>query len=406
MKKPLIQIKNLRKRFDGKAVLNGINITIKEGEITTIIGKSGVGKSVLLKHIIGLLEHDSGQILFSGKPFKKMKEKEKRSLKSKLSFMFQGTALFDSMTVFENVALPLNEKGGFSKKHIDQRVKSQLEQLDLHEIDNKYPSQLSGGMCKRVALARALITEPEIILFDEPTTGLDPIRKSAVHRMISDYQKQHGFTGILVSHEIPDIFYISQHIAMLDQGKIIFEGTPKQIYKSANPIVKEFAQRLGHEYEKQTGLTSQYSISGRLKGKSRGERRQNEDGHTIFSFIILNIMNMDEVIKKAGYEESQIVLKNFIFGIKKCLRDTDTCSRYDLNKILIVLPGTDLEIGKKVYTKLSNRMKKEKILDNEKFPGLSFSVDAAFAEAEEESMIEGIITNNKSKDITSFDIYA
>lgn len=402
MKKPLIQIKDLRKRFDGKIVLDGVNLTIKEGEITTIIGKSGVGKSVLLKHIIGLMEHDSGQILFNGKPIKKMREKEKRSLRSKLSFMFQGTALFDSMTVFENVALPLNEKGGFTKKEIYQRVHNQLEQLDLHEIDSKYPSQLSGGMRKRVALARALITEPEIILFDEPTTGLDPIRKSAVHRMISDYQKKNGFTGVLVSHEIPDIFYISQHIAMLDQGKIIFEGTPKEIYKSSSPVVKEFAQRLGKEYEKTTGLTSQYNISGRLKNR---ERRQAEGSHAIFSFIVLSIVNMDGIIKKAGYEESQVALKNFIFQIRQCLRDTDTCSRYDLDKILIVLPGTDLETGRKVYTKLANRMKTEKMSDNEKFQGLSFSVNVAFAEAEEESLIEGIKTNNVSKDVTSFDIY-
>ncbi|MCJ7774473.1 MAG: ATP-binding cassette domain-containing protein, partial [Desulfobacterales bacterium] len=383
MKKPLIQIKDLKKQFDGNMVLNGVNLSIREGEITTIIGKSGVGKSVLLKHIIGLLDHDSGQILFNGKPFKKMKEKDKRVLKSKLSFMFQGTALFDSMTVFENVALPLNERGGFSRKEINRRVKDQLEQLDLHEIDNKYPSQLSGGMRKRVALARAMITEPEIILFDEPTTGLDPIRKGAVHRMISDYQKKQGFTGVLVSHEIPDIFYISQHIAMLDQGKIIFEGTPKEIYKSSSPVVKEFAQQLGNKYAKTTGLTSQYNISGRLER----ERRHTEDRHAIFSFIVLSIINMDEIIKKVGYEESQVALKNFIFHINRCLRDTDTCSRYDLDKILLVLPGTDLEIGKKVYTKLANRMKKEKILDNKKFPELSFSVNVAFAEAEEESLI-------------------
>jgi phospholipid/cholesterol/gamma-HCH transport system ATP-binding protein len=401
MKKPLIQIKNLRKNFGDNAVLNGLNLRIRQGEITTIIGKSGVGKSVLLKHIIGLLEHDSGQILFKGKPFKKMKEKDKRLLKSKLSFMFQGTALFDSMTVFENIALPLNEKGGFSKKEIDQRVRDQLEQLDLHEIDNKYPSQLSGGMRKRVALARALITEPEIILFDEPTTGLDPIRKSAVHRMISDYQKKHKFTGVLVSHEIPDIFYISQHIAMLDEGKIIFEGTPNEVYKSSNPAVVEFAQRLGSETERMTGLSSQYDISERLKR----ERRHNENKRSIFSFIVLTIINMEEIIRKVGYEESQIALKNFIFQIKRCLRDTDTCSRYDLDKILIVLPGTDLEIGRIAYANLTKRMKSEKILGDNNHSEQSFAVKAAFSEAEEANIIEGIETNNHSEVVESFDIY-
>jgi len=403
-KTPLIQIKDLRKTFAGKKVLDGVNLRINEGEITTIIGKSGVGKSVLLKHIIGLQEHDSGQILFNGKPYKKMKEKEKRKLRSKLSFMFQGTALFDSMTIFENVALPLNEKGGFSKKTIHRKVKEQLENLDLHEIENKYPSQLSGGMRKRVALARALITEPEIVLFDEPTTGLDPIRKSAVHRMISDYQKKHGFTGILVSHEIPDIFYISQHIAMLDEGQIIFEGSPKQIYKSRNPIVREFAQQIGTESQKFTGLTSQYTLSLSTT-LQRGERRQVEEHPGSFSFIVLTITNMDEVIKKVGYEESQISLKNFIFQIKKCLRDSDTCSRYDLDKLLIVLPGTDIEIGKRVYAKLTERMVKEKMTENKKAPEVSFSVSASFAEADEENLIEGIETNNKTQDILSFDIY-
>lgn len=401
MKKPLIQIKNLRKQFGGKAVLNGINLNIREGEITTIIGKSGVGKSVLIKHIVGLMEHDSGQILFKGKPLKKMKEKDKKTLKSKISFMFQGTALFDSMTVFENVALPLNEKGEILKKVINQRVRDLLEQLDLYEIDNKYPSQLSGGMRKRVALARALITEPEVILFDEPTTGLDPIRKSAVHRMISDYQKKHKFTGILVSHEIPEIFYISQHIAMLDEGKIIFEGTPKEIYKSSNPVVVEFVQRLGSETERATGLSSQYDLSERLKR----EKRHSENQRAIFSFIVLTIINMEETIKKVGYEESQVALKNFIFQINRCLRDTDTCSRYDLDKILIVLPGTDSEIGKIAYDNLAKRMKKERILDNNNSPELSFAVKAAFAEAEETSIIDGIETNNHSEVVESFDIY-
>lgn len=402
METPLIQIKDLHKNLGGKNVLNGINLTIKQGEITTIIGKSGVGKSVLLKHIVGLLEHDSGQILYNGKPFKKMKQKEKKELKRKISFMFQGTALFDSMTVFENVALPLNEKGGYTKNQIYQKVRDQLEQLDLHEIDDKYPSQLSGGMRKRVALARALITDPEVVLFDEPTTGLDPIRKGAVHRMISDYQKKHGFTGVLVSHEIPDIFYISQHIAMLEEGEIIFEGTPKEIYRSSNSVVKEFAQRLGMEYQKQTGLTSQYNIPERV----RGDRRQAEDSRAIFSFIVLTILNMDEIIKEVGYEDSQIALKNFIFQLKSCLRDTDTCSRYDLDKILIVLPGTNVEIGRRIYIKLEERVKREKTPGGDRLTQVAFSVNAAFAEAEEASLIEGIEADNSTNEVTSFNIYA
>ena len=144
-----------------------------------------------------------------------------------MSYVFQGTALLDSLTVFENVALPLQERRGASREEIRRRVREKLQQLDLVDIDEKYPSQLSGGMKKRVALARALVTEPEVVLFDEPTTGLDPIRKHAVHRLITDYQKKFGFTAVLVSHEIPDVFYISQRIAMIDEGRIIFAGTPR-----------------------------------------------------------------------------------------------------------------------------------------------------------------------------------
>ncbi|MBN1624974.1 MAG: ATP-binding cassette domain-containing protein, partial [Deltaproteobacteria bacterium] len=181
MKQALIQFINVTKGFGEQFVLKDANLSIYKGEITTIIGKSGVGKTVLLKHIIGLVEPDSGQILFQGRPFSKMSNAEKKELKRKFSYMFQGTALFDSMTVSENIALPLKEKNHLSDTVIHRMVMGKMEQLDLREIGDKYPSQLSGGMKKRVALARALVTEPEIILFDEPTTGLDPIRKNAVH---------------------------------------------------------------------------------------------------------------------------------------------------------------------------------------------------------------------------------
>ena len=210
MVEPLIQFKDVHKSFGDNHVLKGIDLEIYQGEITSIIGKSGDGKSVLLKHIIGLIVQDEGVILFEGKPISKMKKSERRRLKEKFAYMFQETALFDSLTVFENIGLPLTEKTAMSKKKIAEKVRDKMNQLDLEEIDHVYPSQLSGGMKKRVALARALVTDPEIILFDEPTTGLDPVRKNAVHSMISDYQKRFGFTGVVVSHEIPDIFYISQ----------------------------------------------------------------------------------------------------------------------------------------------------------------------------------------------------
>jgi phospholipid/cholesterol/gamma-HCH transport system ATP-binding protein len=229
MEQPLIQFENVSKSFGTNQVLKGVNLSIYRGEITTVIGKSGEGKSVLLKHIIGLEKPDSGTINFDGKTLFARKRQERRKLRERFSYMFQDSALFDSMNVFENIALPLREGTTLTPKQIRENVESRLEQLDISGVGYKYPGQLSGGMKKRVALARALVTDPEIVLFDEPTTGLDPIRKQAVHSMISDYQKRFGFTGVVVSHEIPDVFAISQRLAMLSDGEIIFEGKPDDI---------------------------------------------------------------------------------------------------------------------------------------------------------------------------------
>ena len=232
MKKPFIEFKNVKKSFGLNHVMQGINLSIYKGEITAIIGKSGCGKSVLLKHIIGLMNQDSGTILISGHHISNIKKKEKEKFRKKLSYMFQDNALFDFLNVYNNIALPLIEKSSFNKQEIENRVIVKMDQLEIKDIKQKFPGELSGGMKKRVALARALVTEPDIILFDEPTTGLDPIRKKNVHTMIKDYQKQFEFTGVIVSHEIPEIFEIVQRIAMIDNGKIIFEGTPEEIKKN------------------------------------------------------------------------------------------------------------------------------------------------------------------------------
>ncbi len=240
MNHPLIEFVNVSKSFGNQNVLSDVNLKIETGKITAIIGKSGVGKSILLKHIVGLIWADSGQVLFEGQSLAHMSRKQKKTIRHKLSYMFQGGALFDSLTVYENIALPLAEHGRLSHSEINQRVSQQLHQLDLDQVDEKYPSQLSGGMKKRVALARALITRPQIVLFDEPTTGLDPVRKEAVHQLIADHQRQFKFTAIIVSHEIPDIFSIAQDIAMLDAGQIIFQGSPADIERSDIAAVKQF----------------------------------------------------------------------------------------------------------------------------------------------------------------------
>lgn len=240
MNQPLIRFENVYKSFGETSVLKGVNLSIYRGEITTVIGKSGEGKSVLLKHIMGLVNPESGNILFEGSNLASRKKAERKALKRKFSYMFQDTALFDSMDVFDNIALPLKEGGGMSDPEIRDAVYQRLDQLDIRGAEAKYPGQLSGGMKKRVALARALVTDPEIVLFDEPTTGLDPIRKHAVHTMISDYQKKFGFTGVVVSHEIPDVFSISQRIAMLNDGEIVFEGSAEELRHEKAPVVSEF----------------------------------------------------------------------------------------------------------------------------------------------------------------------
>ncbi len=215
MNTPLIEFKDVTKSFDNRTVLERVNLKIYEGEVTTIIGLSGAGKSVLLKHIIGLIKPDEGTILFRGKPVSKMKRKEINAALAQMSYMFQGNALFDSLTVYENIALPLLETTNLKKAEIDRRVMARIEQTELTDAVKKFPSELSGGMQKRAALARALITDPRIVLFDEPTTGQDPVRKNAILGMIAQYQRKFGFTAILVSHEIPDVYFISNRVLAL-----------------------------------------------------------------------------------------------------------------------------------------------------------------------------------------------
>ncbi len=240
MTTPFIELIDIHKRFDTNQVLDGVNLSVYQGEITTVIGQSGTGKSVLLKHIIGLMQQDSGKILINGSPMEQTDKKQKQKFYQQISYMFQDNALFDFLTVYENIALPLSEKKILPEDKILDKVKRKLDMLGISGIEDKYPSQLSGGMRKRVALARALITDPKAVLFDEPTTGLDPVRKNNVHSMIAQYQKEFGFTAVIVSHDIPEIFDISQHIAMLDQGKIIFQGNTDQILDSHSDIVNAF----------------------------------------------------------------------------------------------------------------------------------------------------------------------
>jgi phospholipid/cholesterol/gamma-HCH transport system ATP-binding protein len=388
MSQPLIEIKNLVKCFGSNCVLNGVNLNIHRGQITSIIGQSGMGKSVLLKHIIGLLAPDSGQVLFEGKPLAAMKKIERKVLKRKFSYVFQDTALFDFLTVFENIALPLMENSAHAETEINDRVQDKLQQLDLFESDNKYPSQLSGGMKKRVALARALVTDPEIVLFDEPTTGLDPIRKTAVHSMISDYQKRFGFTGIIVSHEIPDVFFISQRVAMLNEGQIRFEGTPEEIQQIADPVVRSFLQGLESPHDELTGVASQSLGQKRLAREMFRLQRH----HRPFSIVLLSVENLEDVDRIAGHVAGQTALRNFANFVKHNIYLTDICFRYDMHKIMVVLPDTDVDQAGMFCDKLSRNLVTGAIFDpSEQRRGLCFAVSAGTAQAREDSQIESML---------------
>lgn len=240
MTEPYIKIEGLHKTFNSNHVMKGVNLSIYKNEITAVIGRSGCGKSVLLKHIIGLMEQDSGNIWLDGKKISRLSVKEKREFRMNLSYMFQNNALFDFLNVYDNIGLPLVEGSSMSKREIEKKVKLRMEQLELEGTGHHYPAELSGGMRKRVALARALVTDPGVVLFDEPTTGLDPVRKNRIHNMIKEYKDKFGFTAVIVSHDIPDIFEITQRIAMLEDGKILYEGDCEGIMNSDNPVIQSF----------------------------------------------------------------------------------------------------------------------------------------------------------------------
>ncbi|RQW83431.1 MAG: ABC transporter ATP-binding protein [Geobacter sp.] len=236
----MIALRQVRKAFGDQVVLDSLNLDVPSGKITAIIGPSGGGKSVLLKHMIGLLKPDRGQVLVDGENIVSMGRSELNKVRERFGVLFQNAALFDSMTIFENVAFPLEEKTRLSREEIRNRVHLALEHVGLQSVDDKYPDQISGGMKKRVGLARALLLDPAIILFDEPTTGLDPIICNAMHRLILDTHAKYGFTAVIVTHEVPAIFDICDYVAMLYQGKILFYGTPDEIRASDHPAVRQF----------------------------------------------------------------------------------------------------------------------------------------------------------------------
>jgi len=241
----IITVTNLHKAFGSFVVLNGIDVTFEdeEGRITTIIGQSGTGKSVLFKNMIGILKPDKGEIWYRDTCVTKASEDQLIELRRSFGYSFQGAALFDSMTVAENIAFPLREVLGIrNKREYAKRVGEMLDWIGLPGIEKKYPAELSGGMRKRVGVARSLVTKPEVLLFDEPTTGLDPVLGETINDLVVRVNKELGITCILITHDIQASFRISDKIAFLHEGAIAEEGTPRQVSQSEHPMVRQFIE--------------------------------------------------------------------------------------------------------------------------------------------------------------------
>jgi len=236
----MIEILNLKKKFNNNLVLNDLSLKVETGQTCVIIGRSGCGKSVLLKHIDGLLRPDSGKVLVDGKEVAGLSELELTKLRSKISMVFQGGALFDSMNVAENVGFGLFEHTQIDHKEILQRVDESLSLVGLGGIDNLMPSELSGGMRKRVSLARAICIKPEILLYDEPTTGLDPITAASINELIRSLHDKLNVTSFVVTHDMTSAYHIADKIAMMYKGRIVLEGTPEEIQNTKDPVVHQF----------------------------------------------------------------------------------------------------------------------------------------------------------------------
>jgi phospholipid/cholesterol/gamma-HCH transport system ATP-binding protein len=356
METPLIEFRGITKRFAGKTILDKANLSIYENQITTIIGKSGSGKSVLIKHIIGLLSPDEGSILFRGMPVHKMKKKEWEGYRSRISYMFQNNALFDSMTVFENIALPLRQTTNLKKKEIEKKVMSRIEQMELTDAGRKYPAELSGGMQKRVALARSLVTDPAIVLFDEPTTSQDPIRRNIILSMIAHYRKKFGFTAVLVSHDIPDVFFISDRILLLWEGKIAFSGSYEEFARLKHPMIDEFLMSIEGLRDELTGLLSKEMFRSRYAMTLGSGRADTTVTAVLFSFNLNFLSDLFrpqvaiEILKSMGEN-----LNNYFGPLG------GFSARHSREEILTILPHLGIEKATELVNDFAQRLEKKSL---------------------------------------------
>jgi phospholipid/cholesterol/gamma-HCH transport system ATP-binding protein len=240
MDTPILQVQELSKSFSGRNVLDGVTFDIRRGESIVVIGQSGTGKSVLLKHLIRLLEPDSGRVLFDGEDIADLEGRKLVAMRRRFGMLFQSAALFDSLSVAENVGLGLRESNDLTDREIDEIVLTKLDMVGLAASSEQFPAELSGGMRKRVGLARAIANDPEVLLYDEPTTGLDPITADVINDLIVDLNLKLKVTSVSVTHDMASAFKIADRIIMLYEGRIEFDGTPEQVRSSDNRILRQF----------------------------------------------------------------------------------------------------------------------------------------------------------------------
>jgi phospholipid/cholesterol/gamma-HCH transport system ATP-binding protein len=370
---PLIEFRDVTKRFGNQTVLNQINLKIYENQITTVMGKSGAGKSVLLKHFIGLLSPDAGTIFFLGRPLDRMGRREWDRYRGQISYLFQNNALLDSMTVFDNIALPLRETTKLSRKEIEQKVMARIEQTELTEAADKYPSELSGGMQKRVALARSLVTDPKIVLFDEPTAGQDPIRRNAILTMVAHYRKMFGFTAVLVSHDIPDVFFISDRIILLWEGRIVFQGSYEESSRLDHPMVEEFLRSLEGLQDELTGLLSKQMF----KAKYAMTLNQTQAKQT--ATAVLFSVELDLLTETLGPLATAEVVKALGKYINTNLGALEGFSvRNHAGQILAVLPYTDLQEAQQLVDNLGDGLQKEALSNIQALTQAKIGASACF----------------------------
>jgi len=400
METPLIEFREVTKRFEEKTILDKADLSIYENQITTIIGKSGSGKSVLIKHIIGLLTPDEGSIFFRGKPVLEMKKKEWEGYRSQISYMFQNNALFDSMTVFENIALPLRQTTRLKKKEIEKKVMSRIEQMELTDAAGKYPAELSGGMQKRVALARALVTDPTIVLFDEPTTSQDPIRRNIILSMIAHYRKQFGFTAILISHDIPDVFFISDRILLLWEGKIAFNGTYAELSKLNHPMIDEFLKCIEGLQDELTGLLSKEMFRSRYALTLSGGHVDTTNTAVLFG------VQLDLLAGEIGPQAAIEVLKALGEYVNEYFGPLGGFSaRHRRDKILTILPRIGIEEAGQLVHDVAQALQEKALPGIQALAGgkigvkrcFEISVTASITEASSADDIEEIIEDAAAK---------